>query len=107
MLQMNFEEIRGHIQRYITISDNILIFEHVDQLSIDKIADGVLIIWVTWSPGFQNCVNAIKLLQENNYCGQIIIVDNDSLTTDFQKKTFGRIVLHGWGEIFLIKDGYF
>lgn len=60
---------------------------------------------MTWSPGFLNCVNAIKLLQDKNYLGQIIIIDNDSVPTDFQKKTFGRVALHGWGEIFEIKDG--
>ncbi|KKP52845.1 MAG: hypothetical protein UR43_C0010G0036 [candidate division TM6 bacterium GW2011_GWF2_33_332] len=102
---MTLEDLKENIQKYIKLSENISILENIDQLTIDKVADGILTIWVTWSPGFLNCVNAVKLLQDKNYSGQIIIIDNDSVPVDFQKRTFGRVALHGWGEIFEIKDG--
>lgn len=102
---MHIDELKKHIQQHIKFSDNISLLENVDQLALDKIPNGILIIWVTWSPGFHNCVNAIKLLQDKNYPGQIIIIENESIPTDFQKKIFGRVALHGWGEIFVIKDG--
>lgn len=102
---MTQQELNEHIQKHIELKANISILENVEQIAIEKIKEGILTFWVTWSPGFLNCVKAIKLLQEKNYSEQIIIIENDSVPTSFQKKTFGRVALHGSGEIFIIENG--
>jgi|GEM_PF-2656555 len=102
---MDVGKLKEDIQKHIKLSDNISVLESVDQLDIEKIADGILTVWVTWSDGYSNCVHLIKLLQDNYYRGQIIEIDNDSFSSAFQEKTFGRVALHGWGEIFVIKNG--
>jgi hypothetical protein len=102
---MGFEDIKKDIHERLQLHDNIIIIENTDQLHIDKIKNGVVTIWVTWSPGFLNCINAIRHLHDKQYQGQIIVIDNDTVSIEFQIKTFGKRLLHGWGEIFFIKNG--
>lgn len=102
---MTLVEIKVHIQKYINLKDNISILDNVGQLNLAEIKEGILTIWVTWSPGFNNCIRTLKLLNDRNYLGKIILIDIDLVSPDFQLKTFGRVILNGWGEIFLIKNG--
>ena len=102
---MTLAEIKEHIQKYINLTDNISVLDNVGQLNLGEIKEGILTIWVNWSPGFNNCVRTLKLLNDRNYLGKIILIDIDLVSPDFQLKTFGRVILNGWGEIFLIKKG--
>jgi hypothetical protein len=100
---MDHEKFKEHVQKRIRLTDKISILESVDQLSMEKITDGVLLIWVVWSVGWVNCVKAIEWLQAEAYGGDIFIINTDTLTRD-QVKIFEPI-LGGWGEIFVIRDG--
>jgi hypothetical protein len=101
---MSFQEFKNHVLDKIDVKENTSIMESSDQLRLDTIENGVLAVWVRWSPGYINCANAINHLYSLDYKGQINIIETDSLSKDFQIKTFGK-VLHGWGEIFVIKNG--
>lgn len=103
---MTFQEIKNSIQDKITLQDNTVILEDINQLQIDSIENGILTIWTTWSLGHINCIDAITHLYYRQYSGQITIIDSDSISTDFQTQVFGKVALHGWGEIFVIKNGH-
>jgi hypothetical protein len=91
--------------RLSSLHDNILVIDNSEKLDIKNIQDGVLIVYAIWSgPAIVNCAQTIRLLNEQNYSGQIIIIDIDCMTPDFQTKMFGQ-VCHGWGEIFPILNG--
>ena len=91
--------------RLSNLRDNTIVIDNSDKLDLKTIQDGVLIVYATWSgPAIVNCTQTIRLLNEKNYSGQIIVIDNDCMTPDFEIKMFGQ-VCHGWGEIFLIRNG--
>ncbi len=102
---MSYQDLKNSIESRVQVRDNTAILDSFDQLQIDKIESGILIAWVTWSgPGIINSLNAINYLYGSDYTGQIFIIDIDSINPDLQIDTFGT-VLHGWGEIFIIKKG--
>ena len=52
-----------------------------------------------------NCIRAIQYLHDQNYQGSIYVIDIDEIiTAESQIHLFGH-VLHGWGEVFIIKQG--
>lgn len=67
--------------------------------------DGVLTVYATWSgQAVINSIQTIRTLYEQNYNGQIILININCMTPDFQIKMFGQ-VCHGFGEIFIIRNG--
>ena len=87
------------------LRDNITVIENSDLLNFTKLEDGVLTVYATWSAqALINCTQIIQTLYEENYNGQILVIDTDCMTPDFQIKTFGQVG-HGWGEIFIIRNG--
>jgi hypothetical protein len=85
--------------------DNIIRIDNSSDIDLENIQGGVLIVHATWSgPSIVNTRQTIQALQEQNYKGQIIVVDNDCMLPDFQMNLFGELC-HGWGEIFLISNG--
>ncbi len=87
------------------LRDNTIVIENSDLLDFSNIEEGVLTVCATWSgQAVINCTQTIYTLYEQNYKGQIIIIDTDCMTYDFQIKMFGQ-VCHGWGEIFIIRNG--
>jgi hypothetical protein len=66
----------------------------------------VLTVWPEWSPhGFINCMLTIQYLYDRNYQGNIYVIDiDDIIAAESQIHLFGH-VLHGWGEVFIIKQG--
>jgi hypothetical protein len=49
-------------------------------------------------------MQSVELLYANSYKGQIILIDTDCMTQEFQFMHFGQ-VLTGWGEIFKVEKG--
>jgi hypothetical protein len=87
------------------LRDNTTIIENSNLLDFTNIEDGVLTIYAAWSgQAVVNCTLTISTLYEQNFSGQIIVIDVDCMTPDFQTKVFGQ-VCHGWGEIFIIGNG--
>ena len=87
------------------LNDNTVIIDNSDELGLNKIKDGVLIVSAAWSgQAITNSINAIKILYENDYSGQIIVVDIDCMNPSFQQDLFGA-VCQGWGEIFVVHQG--
>ena len=92
------------VQSHIRLQNNISIVDDIGQFKIDIVKDGIIMIWVNWSIGYLNCKYSIQYLQDKKYQGEIYIMDTDSIQADFQKNVL-KSKLHGWGEIFVIKDG--
>lgn len=97
------EHIQARLGRYLektTIVDVIALFD------LKQINEGVLTVWPGWSPlGFINCMRTIEYLHDQNYQHSIYVIDiDDMITAESQIQLFGH-VLHGWGEVFLIKQG--
>lgn len=102
----NLKTIRQSlISRLSVLRDNTSIIENSDNLDFTNIEDGVLVVYADWSgQAIVNCIQTIRTLYEKNYNGQIFIVDTDCMTPAFQIEILGQ-VCHGWGEIFIIRDG--
>ena len=98
--------INSKLHSYLDhISENTIIVEQIESFELKKINEGIVTVWVSWSPGFNSCMMAIKYLNSLNYSGKIYIVDIDDFSAPEKNPyLFGKI-LHGWGEIFIIKDG--
>ncbi|HRE75986.1 MAG TPA: hypothetical protein PK798_03010 [Flavobacteriales bacterium] len=91
--------------RLCGLRDNTKVIENSDLLDFSNIEEGVLTVYATWSgQAVINCTQTIRTLYEQNYKGQIIVIDTDCMTPDFQIEMFGQ-VCHGWGEIFIINNG--
>lgn len=87
------------------LRENTTVIEHSDLLDFGKTEEGVLIVYAAWSgPAIMNSLATVGLLYEQNYTGQIMVIDTDSMSPDFQINLFGQ-VCHGYGEIFLIRNG--
>jgi hypothetical protein len=100
-------QIKQQIQtRLGRILGNTIIVNDIALFDIREINDGVLTVWPEWSPqGFINCILTIQYLYDQNYQGNIYVLDiNDIITAENQIQLFGH-VLHGWGEVFIIKQG--
>jgi len=96
---------QSFLARFSKLRDNTTVIDNSELLNFTKVEDGVLIVYASWSgQGIFNCTQTIKTLYELNYNGQIITIDNDCMTPEFQIKMFGK-VCHGWGEIFTILNG--
>ncbi len=65
---------------------------------------GILTIWVDWSPGFLNCKNLYRFLEENNYTSPVYEINIDSFPREKQIELLG-LALYGWGEIFVFEKG--
>ena len=100
-------QIKQQIQtRLGRILENTIIVNDIALFDIQEINDGVLTVWPEWSPqGFINCILTIQYLYDQNYQGNIYVLDIDGIiTAEKQIQLFGH-VLHGWGEVFIIKEG--
>lgn len=87
------------------LRDNTKVIENTELLDFNNIKDGVLTVYSTWSgQAIINCAQIVRTLYEQNYNGQIIVIDTDCMTPDFQTKMFG-LVCEGWGEIFTMHNG--
>ena len=74
-------------------------------MDFTKIEDGILTVYASWSgQAIINCTQTLQTLYEENYNGQIIVIDTDCMTPDFQINMFGQ-VCNGNGEIFIIRNG--
>ena len=92
---------RLHEVRY-----NTIIVDQIDSFHLSAIKEGVVIVWANWSgPAMVNCIQTIIYLYSLDYSGKIYIVDNDDFNTPQKNYNLFGKVLHGWGEIFIIKDG--
>jgi hypothetical protein len=101
------ESLKNQLQaRLSEIRENTIIVDQIDLFHLAEINEGVAIVWAGWSgPAIVNCMQAINYLYSLDYPGKIYIVDNDDFNaSDKNYNLFGK-VLHGWGEIFIIKDG--
>jgi len=101
------ESFNNQLQpRLKEIRVNTIFVDQIDLFRLAEIKEGVVIVWANWSgPAIANCIATIHYLDSLNYSGKIYIVDNDDFnTTENNYNLFGK-VLHGWGEIFIIKDG--
>jgi hypothetical protein len=89
-----------------SLQSNTIVITNTENLNVGSIGDGVIIVLAVWSgPAHANCIATIKELYNQNYTGQIFVIDNDCmLDNEFQLVTFGQ-VCHGWGEIFIVKAG--
>ena len=91
--------------RLAGLRDNTNVIESSDLLDFANMENGVLIVYATWSgQAVTNCTETIRTLYEQNYNGQIIVIDTDCMTPDFQIQVFGQ-VCQGWGEIFTVRNG--
>lgn len=93
------------IVRISELRKNTSLIQHSDLLNFSSIANGVLIVYASWSEqAIINCTETIIALYKQDYEGEIIVIDIDCMTTDFQFKIFGQIC-QGWGEIFTVHNG--
>jgi hypothetical protein len=93
------------IKQHSGLLNNTTVIDNPDCLDFTKVEEGVLIVYASWSGrAIINSTQTIRTLYEQNYNGQIIVVDINCMTADFQVKIFGQ-VCHGWGEIFTIHNG--
>ena len=91
--------------RFLNLRDNTIIIDNSERLDFRNIQNGVLIVYASWSgQSVISVPRSIQLLYDQNYSGQILVVDNDCMTPDFQIKKLGR-VCHGWGEVFVVHNG--
>ncbi len=89
------DHIRRCIQTHPGISQYTTIIENVDIIDLSTIQKGLLIVYASWSAvARENFKDTIRRLDEFNYEGTIIIVDNDLLKPDFQLQILGE-VCHG------------
>lgn len=97
------EHIQTRLDRYL---EKAVIVNDIGLFDIKQINEGVLTVWPEWSPhGFINCMRTIQYLHDQNYQGSIYVIDiDDIITAESQISLFGH-VLHGWGEVFKIKQG--
>jgi hypothetical protein len=101
----NVDSIRKHIQTRPGISESTTIIDNCDLVNIATVEKGLLIVYAGWSgKAIKNFKETIKTLDEFDYDGSILMVDNDIMSADFQIEIFGQLC-HGWGEIFIINDG--
>lgn len=105
---MSFDNhIRKDIQtRLGRIQENTFIVDDIALFDIRKMEEGLLTVWPGWSPqGFINCIRTIQYLYDRHHQGNIYVIDiDDIISAESQIRLFGH-VLHGWGEIFIIKEG--
>ena len=93
------------ISQLCEIRKNTEVIETSANLDLTNVENGVLIVYAAWSQqAVNNCVETIQTLYQQNYNVQIIVIDTDCMTADFQIKMLGQ-VCHGWGEIFVIRKG--
>ncbi|MFT3702039.1 MAG: hypothetical protein QM802_06705 [Agriterribacter sp.] len=93
------------ISRLSVLRDNTIIIDDLSNLQLNTIEKGILIVYAMWSgKAIENCIRTIRLLYQNSYAGKIIMVDIDTLISDFQVSVLGQ-VCNGWGEIFTIHNG--
>jgi hypothetical protein len=88
------------------IRGNTIIVDQIDSFHLTDIKEGIVTVWANWSgPAIFNCIQAIKYLYSLDYPGTIYIVDNDDFNAPEKNFNLFGNVLHGWGEIFIIKNG--
>lgn len=91
--------------RFAELRDNTIVLDNSELLNFHGIADGILIVFASWSgQATINCIRTIQTLCDQNYSGQIIVIDIDCMKANFQLNLFGQ-VCQGWGEIFTIRNG--
>lgn len=97
------EQIQTRLGHFL---ENTIIVCDITLFDISKINEGVLTVWAGWSPhGLINCLRTIQYLYDGNRQEYIYVIDiDDIIDAEKQIKLFGH-VLHGWGEIFIIKEG--
>jgi hypothetical protein len=100
-------QIKEHIQtrlgRYL---EKTIIVNDIALFDIKQINESALTVWPGWSPrGFINCIRTIEYLYNQNYKRSIYVIDiDDIITAESQIHLFGHVV-HGWGEVFVVKQG--
>ena len=101
------ESLKNQLQaRLIDIRENTIIIDQIDLFHLADIKDGIVTVWAGWSgPAIVNCMQTIRYLYSLNYPGEIYIVDNDDFNAPEKNYNLFGEMLHGWGEIFIVKDG--
>lgn len=93
------------IPRIKIIQDYTTVVVNSDKLDIKSLIDGILIVYAGWSgQAIINLSIAVKLIHNARYKGQVIIIDIDCMSPEFQISTLGELC-HGWGEIFFVSNG--
>lgn len=78
----------------------------INDLAIEKIDDGLILIYATWSgTAIANFTSTLDLLNREGFQPTLFICDTDNITTDGSISTFGQ-ALGGNGEIFVIQNGH-
>lgn len=97
------EHIQTRLSRFLK---KTVIVNDIGLFDVKQINEGVLTVWPDWSPHeFINCMRTVEYLHDLNYQHSIYVIDIDDLiTAESQIHLFGH-VLHGWSEVFLIKQG--
>lgn len=97
------EHIQSRLGRFL---EKTIIVNNIALFDLKKIDEGVLTVWPGWSPqGFINCMLTIEYLHDRHYQNKIYIINiDDIITSESQIHLFGHVV-HGWGEVFIIKQG--
>jgi hypothetical protein len=101
------DQIKEHIQtRLGRFLEKTIIVNDIGLFDVKQINEGVLTVWPEWSPqGVINCMRTIQYLYDQNYQGSSYVIDiDDIITAESQINLFGH-VLHGWGEVFMVKQG--
>lgn len=99
------ENIEPLLQELPNINSNVVIVDKQNLLNIAEVEKGVLIVYASWSgPSIASFSATMKFLNDYRYNGQIIVVDNDCMSPDFQIEKLNYFC-QGWGEIFVIDKG--
>jgi hypothetical protein len=101
------EYLKDQIEtRLADVRENTIIVDQIDLFHLADIKEGIVTVWANWSgPAMVNCIQLVKYLYSLNYSGKIYIVDNDDFNAPEKNYNLFGKVLHGWGEIFIIKEG--
>ncbi|MFM2386622.1 MAG: hypothetical protein RL660_1379 [Bacteroidota bacterium] len=84
---------------------NAQLIQDLSGLNLTDFNEAIILVVAQWSgPSISNCKGILDVLTSVCYGGHILLVDNDSLTPQFQEEFFGTLC-HGWGECFVVKQG--
>jgi hypothetical protein len=100
------EKVKSFLQSNVgEFRDNTSVIDNMYLLNIKNITDAVLLLYAQWSHlAKDNCTETLRTLYKIHYPGEIIIIDVDCMTPEFQISNFGEAT-HGWGEIYIVQRG--
>ena len=87
------------------IPHKVIHIEDCNSFDFNAPDNSIVIVFAQWSgPAIVNFCQTIRLLDESNYEGKVLLLDIDYMSSNQQIKTFGEIC-QGWSEIFIYKQG--